>query len=172
MIYLLKFKDSQIRVLILDGEPWFVAIDIAEVLGYDYFPHMLDLLDKRDKRIENPQKLNCTQIHQAFNSNTFTISLINEVGIYDCIFNSTMSEIREFKKWITSEVLPTLHKKENNKENIQLKEILDQVTASNQILIANKKQTEELMLKIDSLTEENAGLKFILKNYHKLLSSN
>jgi len=187
MLDLFKFKDNQVRAIILDGEPWVVAVDVAKILDYNHCPHMLDLVDNEDKRTENPQKFDCLKIRQTFNSNTFRVSLINESGVYDCIFHSTKPEAKIFKRWVTSELLPTIRKTgsynlPSKEENIQLKDILDQVVASNkfmietsqetlnQIISANKRQTEELMLKIDSLLDENAELRFIQNQINQVLN--
>lgn len=110
MLELFEFNSNQVRVIILDGEPWVVAMDVAKILDYNHCPHMLDLVDDEDKRVENPQKFDCPKIRQSFNSNTFKVSLINESGVYACIFGSTKSEAKMFKKWVTSELLPTIRK--------------------------------------------------------------
>jgi hypothetical protein len=47
---------------------------------------------------------------ESFNSNTFKVSIINESGLYACIFGSHKPQAKEFKRWVTSQVLPTIRK--------------------------------------------------------------
>lgn len=110
MLDIFKFKNYPVRFVFLNDEIWFVAMDIASILEYEHCPHMLDLVEKEDKRVENPQKIGTAIFRQSFNSNTFRVSLINESGLYACIFGSTKTEAKTFKKWVTSELLPTLRK--------------------------------------------------------------
>jgi len=110
MLNVFKFQSNQVRIFIIDGEVWFVASDVAIILGYADPSKMLNLVDSEDKRTENPHKLDNPKMAETFNSNTFRISLINESGLYACIFGSTKLEAKVFKKWVTSELLPTIRK--------------------------------------------------------------
>lgn len=82
----------------VDGAPWFVAGDVAKVLGYTHGPHMTRQIDEEDRGVRKvdtpggPQKL----------------SIINESGLYAAILASRRAEARRFKRWVTAEVLPAL----------------------------------------------------------------
>lgn len=104
------FQSNQVRILILDNEPWFVAKDVAQVLEYVDNRRMLDLVDEEDKQVINPQKIEAAKIAESFSSNTFKVSIINESGLYAVIFGSTKPSAKGFKKWVTSEVLPQIRK--------------------------------------------------------------
>ena len=104
------FRSNQVRILVLNNEPWFVAKDVAQVLEYVDNRRMLDLVDEEDKQVINPQKIEVAKIAESFSSNTFRVSLINESGLYAVIFGSTKSEAKTFKRWVTSEVLPQIRK--------------------------------------------------------------
>lgn len=110
MLELFEFNSNQVRVIILDNQPWVVAMDVAKILDYVDVRRMCDLADEEDKRVENPHKIGSSVFADTFNSNTFRVSLINESGVYACIFNSTKPEAKVFKKWVTSELLPTIRK--------------------------------------------------------------
>ncbi len=89
---------GQVRGLLIDEQPYFVAKDIAEALGYK------DTDQAIRKHVDDDDKLT----RQIDGSKPMTI--INESGMYDLIFGSKKSEAKAFKKWVTSEVLPTIRK--------------------------------------------------------------
>ncbi|MFN6222830.1 MAG: Bro-N domain-containing protein [Dolichospermum sp.] len=105
-----SFNSNQVRVLMIDGEPWFVAKDVAEIFDYADLSKMLNLVDTEDKDVINPKKLDSAKMAESFNSNTFKVSIINESGLYACIFGSHKPQAKEFKRWVTSQVLPAIRK--------------------------------------------------------------
>jgi prophage antirepressor-like protein len=109
-IELFDFKGSEIRVVMIDGDPWFIAKDVVQVFEYATTAKLLQMVDDEDCMEINPQKLDCTKMVSSFTSNTFRLSLINESGLYAVIFGSTKPEAKAFKKWVTSEVLPSIRK--------------------------------------------------------------
>ena len=99
------FKNPQfaeIRVMVKDGEPWFVGKDVAEVLGYSRARNAISVHvaeeDKKDALIQGP--LGGAQ----------TMTIINESGLYSLILSSKLPLAKEFKRWVTSEVLPSIRK--------------------------------------------------------------
>lgn len=92
---------GQVRSMMIDGEPWFVGRDVAEVLGYENVRNTIP------KYVEEEDKL-CTQIRYAGQNRKVTI--INESGLYSLIMSSKLPKAKEFKRWVTSEVLPTIRK--------------------------------------------------------------
>jgi len=97
------FKNPQfaeIRVMVKDGEPWFVGKDVANVLGYantkDALAKRVEREDKRGSQIATP--LGGTQ----------TMTIINESGLYSLILSSKLPQAKEFKRWVTNEVLPQI----------------------------------------------------------------
>ncbi len=123
MLELFKFNSNQVRVIMLDNQPWVVAMDVAKILDYADPSKMLNLVDDEDKRIENPHKLDNAKMAETFNFNTFKVSFINESGVYACIFGSTKPEAKLFKKWVTSELLPTIRKTGNYLVNQEVKQL-------------------------------------------------
>jgi anti-repressor protein len=95
------FEDQQIRVLTIEGEPWFVGKDVAEVLGYSNSRKAIaDHVDSEDKGVTKCYTLGGTQ----------QIAIINESGLYSLILSSKLPDAKKFKRWVTSEVLPTIRK--------------------------------------------------------------
>lgn len=92
---------GDIRTVDLNGEPWFVGKDIAAALGYKDTVNALkshvDEQDKRGWRITTP-------------SGEQQATIINESGVYSLIFGSKLEGAVRFKRWVTSDVLPTLRK--------------------------------------------------------------
>jgi anti-repressor protein len=99
---------GEIRAISIDNEPWFVGKDIAERLGYKETANMRKLISKEDYTEIDPQKLEITGFVQ--NGSIHRMLLINESGLYAAIFGSTLPKAREFKRWVTSEVLPSIRK--------------------------------------------------------------
>lgn len=93
---------GKIRTLMIDGEPWFVGKDVASVLGYvDVNKALAMHVDGDDKKLNDKTSL-------SFGQRGAT--LINESGLYSLILSSKLPSAKRFKRWITSEVLPTLRK--------------------------------------------------------------
>lgn len=90
-----------IRAIERDGEPWFLGKDVAEVLGYTNPQKAIrDHVDEEDKLTE--RIVLSGQNREAF--------IINESGVYALIFGSKLSKAKEFKRWVTNEVLPSIRK--------------------------------------------------------------
>ena len=83
-----------------NGDPWFVATDVAAVLGYRNAPDMVRNLDDDEKGTHNLRTPGGDQ----------EVSTINESGLYSAIFRSRKAEAKRFKKWVTAEVLPAIRK--------------------------------------------------------------
>lgn len=95
-----NFNGLQLRALLINGEPWFVAADVANLLGYDLATNMSRNLDPEEKGIHNMNTLGGEQ----------KVSIINESGLYSAIMRSRKPEAKAFKKWVTTDVLPTIRK--------------------------------------------------------------
>ncbi|MCX4026429.1 BRO family protein [Spartinivicinus marinus] len=91
---------GKVRVVNKGGEPWFIAKDVADALGYSLPSAMTRYLDEDEKGMSIKHTLGGPQELQA----------INESGLYSAILRSRRPEAKMFKKWITSEVLPTIRK--------------------------------------------------------------
>ena len=92
---------GQVRSVEVEGEPYFVAKDIAIALGYSN-PRkaIIDHVDEEDKGVTKCDTLGGAQ----------EITIINESGLYSLILSSKLPSAKEFKRWITSDVLPKIRK--------------------------------------------------------------
>jgi BRO family, N-terminal domain len=95
-----QFDDAPIRVVMIAGDPWFVANDLARALGYRDAPNMVRNLDDDERGTHIVSSLGGNQEH----------SVISESGMYAAVLKSRREEARRFRKWVTSEVLPSLRK--------------------------------------------------------------
>jgi len=88
-----------------NGEPWFVAADVARVLGYDHTPHATRLLDDDEADVHKVDSRSVNGVEQARE-----VSIINESGLYHLVLMSKKPEAKKFRKWVTEEVLPSIRK--------------------------------------------------------------
>ncbi len=93
---------GKIRTVIINGEPWFVGKDVAVILGYSKPRNAITThVDCEDKKVAPIQgDLGGTQ----------QMIIINESGLYSLILSSKMPKARDFKRWVTSEILPTIRR--------------------------------------------------------------
>lgn len=96
-----NFKGAEVRTMLINDEPYFVGKDVANVLGYSNSRKAIkDHVDDEDKNTVTIRygKGNPNQV------------VINESGLYSLILSSKLPNAKEFKHWVTSEVLPTIRK--------------------------------------------------------------
>ncbi len=98
------FKNTElgeVRVVEQNGEPWFVGKDVAVILGYK------DTVNALKSHVDSDDKLGW-QITTSGQAREMTI--INESGLYSLILSSKLPQAKQFKRWVTSEVLPSIRK--------------------------------------------------------------
>ena len=96
-----NFNNQDIRVILRDGNPWFVAKDVCDTLGYvNNRDALAKHLDDDEKGVANSDTLGGMQ----------KLTIINESGLYALVLRSRKPEARKFSKWVTSEVLPAIRK--------------------------------------------------------------
>lgn len=88
-----------------EGEPWFIAADVAQALGYRDAANMTRLLDDGETGTHNMSIRSANGVAQ-----TRAVTTISESGLYSAIFSSSKAEAKAFKKWVTGTVLPSLRK--------------------------------------------------------------
>ena len=115
----MTFKNEQfgsIRMLMLDGQPWFVGKDVAEALGYSHalkavFDHVdpSDRIGSQNGTQQNLEDSIRLSIVDSLGRTKYPI-FINESGLYSLILSSKLPEAKKFKHWITHEVLPSIRR--------------------------------------------------------------
>lgn len=104
-LQIFNFGDLPVRTLEIDNEPYFVGKDVALILGYSNTRDALNKhVDEDDKKILTSRN---TTLENLPNRG---LTAVNESGLYSLIFSSKLESAKRFKRWVTSEVLPTLRK--------------------------------------------------------------
>lgn len=102
LVKVFENKDfGKIRTVMIDNEPWFVGKDVAMALGY------VDTFSALKKHVDDEDKQNCQ--NDSFKSPR-GMTVINESGVYALVFGSKLPTAKQFKHWVTHDVLPTLRK--------------------------------------------------------------
>lgn len=112
-----KFEGThEVRTVNRDGEPWFVAKDVCDILGLDNVSQALSNLDNDEKisiRIKNGKTtsyVNTIINDDSISAGNPNMLCVSESGLYALIFKSRRPEAHAFRKWVTSEVLPTIRR--------------------------------------------------------------
>lgn len=126
---------GDIRTMTINDEPWFVAKDISDKLGYAQTSNMMKRIDDEDSKSSILDGMNMKSL------------LINESGLYSAIIGSKLESAKRFKHWVTSEVLPSIRRNGGyiaNQENLSDEELLAKA-----LLVAKNKIAEK-----DKIIEE------------------
>lgn len=139
------FENSEfgsIRTVEINKEPFFVAKDVAEILGYSNSRKaIIDHVDEEDKGVTKCDTLGGVQ----------ELSVINESGLYSLVLSSKLPTAKRFKRWVTSEVLPAIRKTGGyigGAENMTEAEIMARA------VLIGQRTIEEQKRKIDNLQNE------------------
>ena len=100
-IRIFNYNSVEVRTIQKDGEPWFVLRDVCNVLGLGTPARVAERLD--------PDEVSQTHITDSMGRQQET-TIINESGLYNVILRSDKPEAKPFRKWVTSEVLPTIRR--------------------------------------------------------------
>ena len=92
---------GKVRTMEINGEPYFVGKDVADILGYS------NTRDALTKHVDSEDKNTVAICDGKGNPNQ---TVINESGLYSLILSSKLPKAKEFKRWVTSEVLPSIRK--------------------------------------------------------------
>lgn len=140
-----NFESKEVRTLLINNEPWFVGKDVAEVLGYlNPQKAIRDHVDEEDKTLND-----------SFTVNGTKGVLINESGLYSLILSSKLPSAKRFKKFVTSEVLPSLRKH----GMYATEETIDKILSNPDFGIRLLNELKEEREKTKQLRSENDQLK-------------
>ena len=95
-----NFKQNEVRTILKDGEPWFVAKDVCDILDISKHRDAVSRLDDDERGSVLVDTLGGRQ----------AVSAVNEYGLYSLILKSRKPEAKEFKRWITHDVIPAIRK--------------------------------------------------------------
>ena len=140
---------GQIRIAMVDDEPWFVAKDISDKLGYAQTSNMMKRIDDEDSKSSILDGMNMKSL------------LINESGLYSAIIGSKLPSAKQFKRWVTSEVLPSIRKH----GVYATKDTIDKIISNPDYGIALLQSLKEEREKREEAERRNAILSHVNKTY-------
>ena len=142
------FENSEfgkVRTLMIDGEPWAYGKDIAVALGYAKPTDAVrNHVDPEDRTVSKTETVNGT-----------APVLINESGLYSLILSSKLPKAKEFKRWITSEVLPALRKTGHYGSPHTLADLVPLIESLRKIMESQRSHPVEIAEMAKTLCEQN-----------------
>ena len=135
------FKNNElgeVRTLLIDSEPYFVAKDVAEILGYSETNVLTKRLDSDEFISDKLEGMNMKSV------------LLNESGLYNAIFGSKLENAKKFRKWVFSEVLPSIRKHgayitdELLQDNDRLNNVIAELQMENSLKESRIEELEEV----------------------------
>jgi len=129
-----------VRTVVIDGVPWFVGKDVAMALGYK------DTNQAIRKHVEDEDKLTRQIDGEGQRRNMI---ILNESGLYAMIFGSELVSAKKFKRWVTSEVLPSIREngtyiKQLSPENIPVGEVASLSKVMDRIMVRQNSKPHEI----------------------------
>lgn len=142
---LMTFENAafgKIRTLTIDGEPWFVAVDVCRALEIGNPSMAVERLDDDEKGISTIDTLGGKQ----------RMTIINEPGLYSLVLSSRKPEAKAFKRWITHEVIPAIRKYGGYMTKSLLEQVLENPNLIYEFarrMLAEQQKNERLRQELD-----------------------
>ena len=164
-----SFKNSdfvELKIIVIDHEPYFIGSPIASFLGYTNPRKAIrDHVDEDDRMIMKvPDTQGRNETFLPYTPNT-KILIINESGLYSLIFGSKMDFAKKFKKWVTSEVLPSIRKTGSYSITPKdypsaLRALADEIDAKNRAIAERAQAEAERQQAIKTIEEQRPDVEF------------
>lgn len=141
---------GSVRTVMINDEPWFIGKDVAVALGYkETAKAVREKVDEEDKGVSEMDTPGGKQ----------KVMFVNESGLYTLVLSSKLPTAKKFKKWITSEVLPSIRKNGGymaGQENMTEEEVVaNALIVAQNIITARNKRIKLLETKNRQLVEKN-----------------
>lgn len=144
-IQIFNYQSNEVRTVEMGGEPWFVLKDVCNILGISKYRDTAARLDADERGSVEVDTLGGTQ----------QVIAVNESGLYHVILRSDKPEAAPFRKWVTSEVLPSIRK--NGGYIAGQEQLTPEELMAKALLVANKTLAERES-RICELTAQNSQL--------------
>lgn len=172
---------GELHVLMLDGDPWWVGKEIAEKLGYkDTWQALRVNVADEDKKVlgpvDFPQNRSENGIKTVLNIPPRGLSIVNESGMFSLVLGSKLPDAKKFKRWVTSEVLPSIRKNGGyilGQENAQMtnEELLARaMIVANNVIADRERRIAEMQQRIEAQDQEIMIMTPKAEYYDKILS--
>ena len=163
-----NFSGQDVRIITINDEPWFVGKDVADILGYSNSRKALsDHVDDEDKGVTKSDTLGGNQ----------NITIINESGLYSLILKSKKSEAKQFKRWVTSDVLPTIRKHGAYMTDKKAQDVLHGNGLADLLIQAGEQikslefDKQQLQVELEEVREKTTYLDLILESPDDILTT-
>ena len=152
-----NFNDNQVRTILIGGEPWFVASDITSILELTNTTMAVQSLDDDEYRVIGRGEMASLTLSstEGQKGGAQSMTLVNESGLYSLVMRSRKPEAKAFRKWVTSEVLPSIRKTGSYDINSRPLTQAEIILASAQQLVAHERTIREHDSRIEVLESEN-----------------
>ncbi len=160
-----SFNNLQVRTVLIENEPWFVAKDVADILEYSDTQAMTRRLDDEDIKSYTDRS----------SGQGRKVKIINESGLYEAIIGSKKKDARQFKRWITHEVLPTIRKHGAYMTDAKAQDVLSGNGLADLLLQAGNQikqlESEKAIMQVElaEATEKTRYLDLILESPDELI---
>jgi prophage antirepressor-like protein len=147
-IQIFNYQNNEVRTVELNGDPWFVLKDVCSTLN---------IINQRDvqERLDPDEVGRFDLPHPQNPEKTIEMVCVNESGLYNVILRSDKPEAKPFRKWVTSEVLPSIRK--NGGYIAGQEQLTPEELMAKALLVANKTLAER-EARISELTVQNSQL--------------
>lgn len=146
-----NYESSEVRTVQVNGEPWFVGKDVATVLGYS------NTRDAIARHVDEEDKAG-VGIHDG--SQMREVVVVNESGLYSLVLSSKLPNAKKFKRWVTSEVLPSIRKHGSYSVQSQFADLSPQL----QVLIQMETRQKQIEARQAEQATALAGLEQKIQN--------
>lgn len=152
-----NFNDNQVRTILIGGEPWFAASDITSILELTNTTMAVQSLDADEYRVIGRGEMASLTLSstEGQKGGAQSMTLVNESGLYSLVMRSRKPEAKAFRKWVTSEVLPSIRKTGSYDINSRPLTQAEIILASAQQLVAHERTIREHDSRIEVLESEN-----------------
>lgn len=160
-----NFKGQQVRTVTIDGEPYFVGKDTADILGYQNGSRDIN------RHVDEEDKL---KYRFGTSGQDREMIIINESGLYALILGSKLPQAKEFKRWVTSEVLPTIRKHGAYLTDSKIEEVLlspDTIINLATQLKNERAEKEQLKIELEEARKQTSYLDLILQTKDQLTTT-
>ena len=158
---------GQLTTILNDsGDVFFISNEVSRILDYSANKNLLERLDEDEKLVLNYEE--SVAVLNGYDINSRGIQLLTESGLYSAILGSKKNEAKEFKKWVTKDVLPTIRKTGSYSTSVALPNFEDPYEAA----LAWAKEYKEKTLLAEKIEEQRPKVEYFDAIVDRQLNSN
>ena len=159
-----NFSGQDVRIIAINDEPWFVVADIAKVLGASNSRSLAQMVDEEDKGKQS--------LHSGSDA-----TIVNESGLYTILLRSNNPQAKPFRRWVTSEVLPTIRKHGAYMTDKKAQDVLHGNGLADLLIQAGEQikslefDKQQLQVELEEVREKTTYLDLILESPDDILTT-